>query len=135
MSHSRIRLQETGTELDFVRLGPENTAQYFVSPRNYKILSDVWMDVKTAGKKTNFQHEKHEELLERIIRWSTSGGDWVLDSFAGSMSWAAGVGFIVSGLAVPHGKRGVLVVGPPPLGRRMMDHFAPFSVLRAPSPV
>ena len=63
-----LRLQEAGTELDFVRLGSENTVQYFVSPRNYKILSDVWMDLKTTGKKTDFQHEKHEELMERIIR-------------------------------------------------------------------
>lgn len=47
-------------------------------------MSDVWMDVKTSGKITDFEHEKHEELLERIIRWSTDEGDLVLDSFAGS---------------------------------------------------
>src|SRR5881409_3546815 len=42
------------------------------------------MDVRTSGKLTDFAHEKHEDLLERIIRWSTIRGDWVLDSFAGS---------------------------------------------------
>lgn len=84
-----LKRQETGIELDFVRLGPDNTVQYYVSPRNYKILSDVWMDVRTSGKITDFSHEKHEELLERIIRWSTQPGDWVLDSFAGSGSTGA----------------------------------------------
>jgi adenine-specific DNA-methyltransferase len=79
-----LKKQESGVDLDFVRLGPDNTVQYYVSPRNYKILSDVWMDLRTSGKSTDFAHEKHEELLERIIRWGTNPGDWVLDSFAGS---------------------------------------------------
>ncbi len=84
-----LKKQELGVDLDFVRLGPDQTVQYYVSPRNYKILSDVWMDVRTSGKITDFTHEKHEELLERIIRWSTKTGDWVLDSFAGSGSTGA----------------------------------------------
>ncbi len=79
-----LRMQETGVKTDFVRLGPEGTVQYYVPPRNYKILSDVWMDIRTSGKVTDFQHEKHEDLLERVIRWSTRRGDLVLDSFAGS---------------------------------------------------
>ena len=84
-----LKLQESGSKLDFVKLSSENVVQYYVPPRNYKILSDVWMDVRSAGKVTDFSHEKHEELLERIIRWSTRKGDWVLDSFAGSGSTGA----------------------------------------------
>ncbi len=84
-----LQFQENGTDLDFVRLSPENVVQYYVPPRNYKILSDVWMDVRTSGKFTDFSHEKHEELLERIIRWVTQKGDIVLDSFLGSGSTAA----------------------------------------------
>jgi adenine-specific DNA-methyltransferase len=84
-----LKKQESGADLDFVRLGPDSTVQYYVPPRNYKILSDVWMDVRTSGKITEFTHEKHEELMERIIRWSTQPGDWVLDSFAGSGSTGA----------------------------------------------
>ena len=108
-----LRLQEAGTELDFVRLGSENTVQYFVSPRNYKILSDVWMDLKTTGKKTDFQHEKHEELMERIIRWATSNGDWVLDSFAGSGTTGA--------VAHKMGRRWIMVE----LGGHCHTHFIP----------
>lgn len=79
-----MKYQESGAKVDFVRQGPDGTVQYFVPPRNYRILSDVWMDVRTSGKATDFAHEKHEELLERIIRWATDRGDWVLDSFGGS---------------------------------------------------
>jgi adenine-specific DNA-methyltransferase len=79
-----LKLQESGIEYNFVRLGPDKTVQYYVSPRNYKILSDVWMDLRTSGKATDFSHEKHEDLLERIIRWTTQQGDLVLDSFGGS---------------------------------------------------
>jgi adenine-specific DNA-methyltransferase len=84
-----LKLQETGEKCDLVRLGPENTVQYYVPPRNYKILSDVWMDIRTSGKVTDFPHEKHEELIERIIRWSTKKGDFVLDSFGGTGTTAA----------------------------------------------
>jgi adenine-specific DNA-methyltransferase len=108
-----IHKQETGEDLDFVRLGPENTIQYYVSPRNYRILSDVWMDVKTSGKITEFSHEKHEELLERVIRWSTQPGDWVLDSFAGSGTTGA--------VAHKMGRRWILVE----LGEHCHTHIIP----------
>jgi len=108
-----LKKQELGIELDFIRLGPENTVQYYVSPRNYKILSDVWMDVRTSGKVTDFSHEKHEELLERIIRWSTSAGDWVLDSFAGSGSTGAA--------AHKMGRRWIMVE----LGKHCHTHIIP----------
>lgn len=81
--------QETGKEIDFVRLGPDGTVQYYVSPRNYKILADVWMDVSTSGRLTDFEHEKHEELLERIIRWLSRPSDIVLDFHLGSGTTAA----------------------------------------------
>ena len=83
--------QEEGKELDFVRLGPANTAQYYVPPRNYTILSDVWMDVRTTGRLTAFSHEKHVELLQRIIRWTSDKDAIILDSFAGSGTTAHAV--------------------------------------------
>jgi len=84
-----LKLQETGESLNFLRASEEGVVQYYVAPKNFKIVSDVWMDVRTAGKYTDFPHEKHEALLERIIRWSTEVGDIVLDSFGGSGSTAA----------------------------------------------
>lgn len=108
-----LKKQEEGVYLDFVRLGPDNTVQYYVPPRNYKILSDVWMDVRTSGKLTDFAHEKHEELLERIVRWSTKPGDWVLDSFAGSGTTGA--------VAHKMGRRWIMVE----LGEHCHTHIIP----------
>ncbi len=106
-------LQETGEEPNLIRLGAENTVQYYVAPRNYKILSDVWMDIKTSGKITDFSHEKHEDLLERIIRWSTEPGDIVLDSFAGSGTTGA--------VAHKMGRRWIMIE----LGEHCHTHIMP----------
>lgn len=86
-----LRLQELGAEPDFVRLGPENTVQYYVGPRNYKVQADVWLNIRTSGNYTDFPHEKHVQLVERIIRWVCSSEDIVLDSFAGSGTTAHAV--------------------------------------------
>ena len=82
---------EEGKDLDFARLGPDDTVQYYVSPRNYTILSDVWMDVRNTGRITPFPHEKHVDLLKRIIGWVTESDDLILDSFAGSGTTAQAV--------------------------------------------
>ena len=73
--------QEEGRSLDFVRLDPEGTVQYYVPPRNYRILSDVWMDLSTSGKITDFPHEKHVEFVMRMVSWLTSEDDIVLVPF------------------------------------------------------
>ena len=79
-------LTSTGEKLNFVRLGPSQTVQYYVSPRSYKIMNDVWMDVRTRGTVAGFTTEKNIELLQRIIKWVTlpAGSNIILDSFAGS---------------------------------------------------
>ena len=105
--------QQESKELNFVRLGPENTVQYYVSPRNYRIVSDVWMDLRTAGKSTDFSHEKHEDILERIIRWVSKSGDIILDSFAGSGTTGA--------VAHKMGRRWIMVE----LGEHCHTHIIP----------
>jgi adenine specific DNA methylase Mod len=55
-----------------------------------KPFGDVWDDVMsfqqqpTSSERVNFDTQKPEELLDRIIRSATDEGDWVLDYFAGS---------------------------------------------------
>jgi len=73
-----------GKELKFVRLNDEEVVQYYVPPRDYKLAHTVWSDTRTVGASTNFQHEKHEDLLERVIEWVTSENDLVADFFVGS---------------------------------------------------
>lgn len=104
---------ETGREPDFVRLGPDKTVQYYVGPRDYKMLSDVWLDLRTLGKITDFSHEKHEELLARIIGWVTRPGDLILDSFAGSGTTGA--------VAHKMGRRWIMVE----LGEHCDTHIVP----------
>jgi len=71
------------------------------------------MDVRTSGKVTDFPHEKHEELLERAVRWTTDPGDLVLDSFAGSGTTGA--------VAHKMGRRWIMVE----LGEHCHTHIIP----------
>lgn len=75
---------EEGADLDFVRLNENGVVQYYVPPRNYKILSNVWFDLSYAGNKTNYPTEKHEDLLDRLIEWLTKPQDLIFDCFMGS---------------------------------------------------
>ena len=78
-----------GNELKFVRKSEDDVVQYYVPPRDYKLANTIWSDTRTVGSTTDFQHEKHEELLERIIRWVTKEDELVADFFAGSGSTLA----------------------------------------------
>lgn len=85
-------LQSTNEKLDFVRLNDENVVQYYIPPRNIRLISDNWMDITIGGSVTSFETEKSVEFVNRIIRWiCSSGQEIVLDSFAGSGSTAHAV--------------------------------------------
>src|SRR5258708_4321051 len=57
------------------------------------VLQDVWTDIKPVpphgGERLNYDTQKPEALLERIIQASTNEGNLVLDCFAGSGTTAA----------------------------------------------
>lgn len=80
LSHFEI----TGEKLDFVRLGPSDSVQYYVPPRTSKIRNNIWMDIPSSSRITGYPTEKSEQLLDRIIAWLSEPNDIVLDSFAGS---------------------------------------------------
>jgi len=84
-------LENEGMKLDFVRnkIDENRTVQYYVSPRNYKLLSNVWFDLSYRGTQTDYPTEKHEEPLVRLAEWLTQPGDLVLDCFIGSGTTAA----------------------------------------------
>jgi adenine-specific DNA-methyltransferase len=72
---------------DKVRI--ENGERVLVEP-----LTNVWSDVPfqgiaREGGVTFVRNKKPERLLERVLRLSTSPGDWVLDPFLGSGTTAA----------------------------------------------
>ncbi len=80
---------EQGSDLDFVRLGSSNTVQYYVPPRDYKLASTLWTEIRTRGTATNYATEKNEELLTVVIDWLSNPSDLVADFFCGSGTTAA----------------------------------------------
>ena len=83
--------QSTNVDLDFVRLNDDGVVQYYVPPRDYKLISDNWMDVSIKGNVIGFDTEKHMNLMNRIVGWITDSEDIVLDFFAGSGTTAQSV--------------------------------------------
>jgi len=87
-------LEETGEELDFVRLSNTGKPEHYVPPTDSKLASNHWNDLKPNGssqlkaifKKKVFENPKSTDLIKRIIRF-VEGDEKeiiVLDSFAGS---------------------------------------------------
>ncbi len=82
-------LDRQGVDLDFVRKDESGTVQYYVPPRDYRVLSNVWFDLSYRGSKTDYPTEKHEEPIARLTEWLTQPNDIVLDCFIGSGTAAA----------------------------------------------
>lgn len=77
------------SEFELVRLSRNNKPEHYIPPQNKILLSENWMDISVAGRLTEFEHEKNEELVKRIVEWITEEGDTVLDFFLGSGTTAA----------------------------------------------
>lgn len=75
---------DKGNDIDFVRLSEDGTVQYYVPPRKYKLLSNVWLDIPYKGVETDYPTEKHESISRRLIEWLTQKNDLVFDCFMGS---------------------------------------------------
>jgi adenine-specific DNA-methyltransferase len=82
--HYLRHLAETGERLSFVRQNDDGVVQYYVPPRDYKLMSDVWLSVRTRGDVTDFTTEKHIELVGKISDWVAGDVGLTLDFFAGS---------------------------------------------------
>ena len=75
---------DKGRDLDFVRPSEEGVVQYYVSPRRYKILSNVWFDLPYRGTETDYPTEKNQAISERLLGWLSRPGELVVDCFVGS---------------------------------------------------
>ena len=58
--------------------------EYWVEPREHKLIDNLWTDIEAYDYSSNYPTEKHTELLERIITNFSSEGDLVADFFVGS---------------------------------------------------
>ena len=71
-------------DFELVRLSNTGKPEHYIPARSEILLSENWIDLSVAGRVTNFEHEKNEEILQRILGWLTQENDIVLDFFLGS---------------------------------------------------
>lgn len=88
------KIDETGEELDLLRLSNTGKPEHYVPPKETKLASSNWSDLKPNGSnqlkqlfgKKVFNNPKSIDLIKRIINFveGDSKNTIVLDSFAGS---------------------------------------------------
>jgi adenine specific DNA methylase Mod len=88
------QLEETGEELDLLRLSSNGKPEHYVSPKETRLASNLWSDLKPNGSaqlkaifgKKVFDNPKSTDLVKRLICFieGDSKDTIVLDSFAGS---------------------------------------------------
>jgi adenine-specific DNA-methyltransferase len=120
--HYLNHLQATNVKLDFVRCNEDDVVQYYVSPRDYKLMSDNWMDITIKGNYIGFDTEKHVNLMRRIIDWVTDGSDIVLDFFGGSGS--TGHAVYEGNAELSRNNRFIVVQIPEPAPEKDYKHLA-----------
>jgi len=91
--HYHEYIQQVGIldykDFELVRLSEHGKPEHYIPARTEILLSENWMDLSVAGRVTDFEHEKNEEILQRILEWLTEEDDIVLDFFLGSGTTAA----------------------------------------------
>lgn len=63
--------------------------EYLIPGSNKELVNNIWDDFNAYSFKYDYQTEKNEALLERIIKASSNEGDLILDCFCGSGTTAA----------------------------------------------
>ncbi|MEW6685136.1 MAG: site-specific DNA-methyltransferase [Candidatus Edwardsbacteria bacterium] len=74
--------ERTGRKLRFLRK-EANTVKYWIEPI-IKVPNNNWIELEGYSREWDYPTENSEQLLERIIKASSSEMDIVLDAFAGS---------------------------------------------------
>jgi len=74
-----------GKTLEFIRMrGTVKYPEYWVEPREHKLIDNLWTDIEAYNYSSDYPTEKHIDLLDRIIANFSNEGDIVADFFAGS---------------------------------------------------
>jgi adenine-specific DNA-methyltransferase len=85
------KFEETGEEIDLLRLSKNGKPEHFIPPTGTTLLNDVWFDIpanssallKTIFGKKVFDNPKPIEMIYRVLNFS-DGNCKILDFFAGS---------------------------------------------------
>ena len=91
--------EKTGIKIDLLRLSEKNKPEHYIHPSDCKLASDLWIDLKPNGGmqlkkcmgKKYFDTPKSCDLMKRLIEFSCSDNDIVLDFFSGSASMAQAI--------------------------------------------
>ena len=81
--------EKTGKRLEFIRLGGAGKVENWYPPANERIADTLWTDIHAYENEKEYATQKHEQLLERIIKASSNEGDLIADFFCGSGTTAA----------------------------------------------
>ncbi|MDA1598131.1 site-specific DNA-methyltransferase [Bacillus cereus group sp. TH217LC] len=88
-------VEETGDEIDLLRLSVNGKPEHYIPPTDKKLLSNLWYDLKPNGQnqlkaifgKKVFDTPKSTDLIKRLIKFAVMKDEaLILDSFAGSGS-------------------------------------------------
>jgi len=86
-------VEETGDEIDLLRLSENGKPEHYIAPTDKKLLSNMWYDLKPNGQsqlkaifgKKMFDTPKSTDLIKRLIKFAVMKDEAIiLDSFAGS---------------------------------------------------
>lgn len=90
----KSKVEETGEELDLLRLSQNGKPEHYIAPSTESLGSDLWTDISPKGSaelkqifgRKVFDNPKPVNLIRRILSFMTSPDteDIILDSFAGS---------------------------------------------------
>jgi len=82
--------EATGCQLEFIRKSERTgKVENWFPPRDTRIASTLWLDIHAYENQKDYPTEKHEQLLGRIVSFTSNPGDLVLDCFIGSGTTAA----------------------------------------------
>ena len=91
--HSDVDLvdywRDTGENLEFIRLSTNGKVENWYPPADKRIADTIWTDIHAYENEKDYATQKHEQLLDRILKASSNEGDLVADFFCGSGTIAA----------------------------------------------
>ena len=91
--HSDVDLvdywRDTGGNLEFIRLSTNGKVENWYPPADKRIADTIWTDIHAYENEKDYATQKHEQLLDRILKASSNEGDLVADFFCGSGTIAA----------------------------------------------
>ena len=86
--HSDVDLvdywRDTGENLEFIRLSTNGKVENWYPPADKRIADTIWTDIHAYENEKDYATQKHEQLLDRILKASSNEGDLVADFFCGS---------------------------------------------------